>query len=91
MIQIKHIFWASVGLGLILIGMSLYVLGFSHGQEKHRDVIQQEVNYAIISSKKSTLWVLQKIEDAKKEIEKAKAKNDDCKNVLNFNVRSCFN
>lgn len=88
--RIEYIFWGILAFGIIMTGCFLYFFGYIHGHEKHRQLIQQEVEEALIKSRISFFNVMQEVEKAKKEVEKAKEKNEECKNFLNYPIRNCF-
>lgn len=75
---------------IVICGVSLFYKGYSRGWEAHRASIQDAVIGLLRESRENARNVLKRLEEANKEIEKAKQKNENCKIILNYDVRSCF-
>lgn len=88
--RFEILFFGMATITLILCAAFLYYWGYTKGYETHRIEVKSEVAQAVINSKNNVLKVMHEIEKAQKEIERAKGKNDDCKKVLDFDVRACF-
>lgn len=76
---------------VVLIGVAyLYNVAYDKGYETHRRETEQKATQCVIDSRENLVKAGEVVQKAQKKIERAKTKDEICRDIMGFDVRQCL-